>query len=340
MFLFEKYTPRTFLNFTFNRDILYQLMYIATYEDIPHIIISGPKGSGKKTMVKYFLETLFDENVNILSKRKYNIVGSSSKKEIKIYQSNYHIIIEPTNTNHDKYILQEIIKQYAMFKSFNFKANRTFKVILIYNIENLAINTQAALRRTMELYAKTCRFIMICNNLSKIFDPLKSRCTIFCVPLPKKSDISFLINYISIMENIKFNNDDLKYILDNCENNLKKAMWLLDTKRLECNNKIKLDIVFENIIDIILNLNKDKDIITILDKQIRVHIYNILITNIKGSEIICVLMDHLIKNIKDDSINLKIIEYASEAEYNLIHGRRDIISIDYFIISVIRELIK
>lgn len=340
MFLFEKYRPNHIKDFLFNKQILEQLMHIASNEDIPHVIISGPSGGGKKTLVKFFLEALYDTDVNILTKRKYNINGSSTKKEIEIMQSNYHIVIEPTSTNHDKYILQEIIKQYAMIKPFTFKTKRKFKTIVIYNIENLANNSQAALRRTMELYAKTCRFVMVCNNLSKIFDPLRSRCRTFCVPLPSIKDISNVISYISIMEDIKLPTDDLKYILGNCDNNLKKAIWILDSKRLDSSTVVTLDEVFNVVVDLILSIISDKNVVKIFDDEIRTNIYNILITNIKGSEIITTLMDKLISHIDDDEINARIIQSASDAEYNLIHGRRDIIHIDYFIASVMRELLR
>ena len=341
VFLFEKYRPTTTKDFLFNKEILEQLIHISTNEDIPHVIISGPAGGGKKTLVKFFLEALYDPDVNILTKRKYNINGSSQKKEIEILQSNYHIIIEPTSTNHDKYILQEIIKQYAMHKSFNiFKTNRKFKTIVIYNIENLANNSQAALRRTMELYAKTCRFIMVCNNLSKIFDPLRSRCRTFCVPLPSLEIISDVVTHISIMENIKISNDELKFIMDKCNHSLKIAIWILDSKRLGSNATITLDDVFDDVVELILRVKTNKNAVKTFDDDIRTNIYNILITNIKGSEIITTLMDKLIKKINNDEINAKIIQYASEAENNLIHGRRDIIHIDYFICGVMRELIN
>jgi len=339
MFLLEKYRPKSIREFLFNREILEQLIHIASNEDIPHVIISGPPGGGKKTLVKFFLEALYDSDVNNLTKIKYNINGSSTKKEIEIMQSNYHIIIEPTNTNHDKYILQEIIKQYAMHKSFNiFRTNRKFKTIVIHNIENLANNSQAALRRTMELYAKTCRFVMVCNNLSKIFDPLRSRCRLFSVPLPSYQNIYDVISHICVMENIMLSRQDKKQIMDKCNDNLKKAVWLLEAKRLNCKDIINLDAVFTMIVDFILNSTKSKNIINVFNKKIRSHIYNILITNIKGSEIITTLMDKLIEKIKDDEINARIIQCASDAEYNLIHGRRDIIHIDYFIAGVIREL--
>ena len=64
-----------------------------------------------------------------------------------------------------------------------------------------------------------------------------------------------------------------------------------------------------------------------------------MITNIKGSDIITLLLDILLERINDDSIRTKIIQIASDAEYNLIHGRRDIMHLDFFILGVIKELI-
>lgn len=342
MFLFEKYRPQHISDLLFHKDILARLIYLASFEDVPHLIISGPGGGGKKTLVKFFLEALYDKDVNNLSKIRYHINGSSTKKEVEIMQSNYHIIIEPTRTNHDKYILQEIIKKYRMHKPFNiFKSQRPFKTIVIYNIENLAINSQSALRRTMEIYAKNCRFIMVCNNLSKIIEPLRSRCHIINVPLPTIDDISSVIFYIAMMEDIKLTKSDWKDILDNCNNNLEKAIWILDAKRLKSNIHIPQDEIFETVIDLILSVtSNNKNLLKIFNDQIRTNIYNILISNIKGSDIITRLLEGLISKIDDNTINAKIIQYASEAEYNLIHGRRDIINIDYFISGVLRELLR
>ena len=341
MFLFEKYKPNSINDFFFNKEIVNQLIHISKNDDIPHLIISGPKGGGKKTLVKFFLENVYDKDINILTKIKYNVNGSSTKKEIEIMQSNYHIIIEPTSTNHDKYILQEIIKQYASHRTFNiFKSGRNFKTIVIHDIENLANNTQAALRRTMELYAKTCRFVMICNNLSKVFDPLRSRCRTFCVPTPTIENIRSVISYIALMENIKMSNKDMTYILDNSGNNLKKAIWMLDSKRLNCESLLTLDKIFNDIAEMIINSRNNIHLIKLFNNKIRTNIYNILINNIKGSDIIKILLDLLITKINNDHISSKIIRIASEAEFNLIHGRRDISNIDYFIIGVIRELIN
>lgn len=339
MFLFEKYRPSHIKDFLFNKNILKQLVHIASYEDIPHILIAGAPGGGKKTLVNFLLEALYDSDVNILSKMKYHINGSSTKKEIEIMQSNYHIIIEPTNTNHDKYILQEIIKQYAMHKSFDiFKTKRKFKTIVIYNIENLANNSQSALRRTMELYAKSCRFIMVCNNLSKIFDPLRSRCRTFCVPLPSTNDITNVVSYIALMENMKISQKEMDIILSYSNNNLKNAIWALDFKRHNADFLINLDIAFSDVVNAILNIKNCKNIVKMFDDQIRTNIYNILITNIKGSEVITILVDKFIREIDNDEIASKIIQCASASEHNLIHGRRDITHIDLFISGVMKAI--
>lgn len=341
MFLFEKYRPTKVSELMFNQNIMEELLHIASYDDIPHIIVSGPSGGGKKTLVNFFLEAVYDKDVHNLKKISYNVNGSSTKKEVEIMQSNYHIIIEPTNTNHDRYILQEITKQYAMYKPFNiFKTNRNFKTIVIYNVDNLAISSQAALRRTMEIYAKSCRFVMVCNNLSKLFEPLRSRCRIFCTPLPSEESIKKIISTMCLHENIDLNNKSIEYIIKNANDNLKKAIWLLDTKRLNSPSLITLDEAFETVVELILNSPKSKDVVRVFEIDIRSNIYNILITNIKGTDIITSLMDLIIKRIDDDEINSRIIQHASNAEYNLIHGRRDIINIDYFILGVMKELIN
>lgn len=339
MYLITKYCPNKTRDFLFNRNILEQLIYIASNDNIPHIIISGPSGGGKKTLVKFFLEALYNKDINILSKKKYNIKGSSTIKEIEIMQSDYHIVIEPTNTNQDKYTIQEIMKIYAMQKSFNiFKAKRNFKTVVIYNIENLAPGPQAALRRTMEIYARSCRFIMVCNNLSKILDPLRSRCRTFCVPIPSTNEINKVITYISIMEKIELTHEEKYNMLTGCDNNLKKAIWLLDEKRLGCNNIMVLDSVFHKIVDLIMQVKETNSINYTFKRDIRENVYNILIMNIKGSEVISRLMDLLISKIDNDDVNEQIIKSASDAEYNIVHGRRDIMHIDYFIIYVMREI--
>jgi len=340
MFLIHKYSPSFIFESSINNQILAQLVHFASHEDIPHVIISGPRGGGKKTLVKFFLEALYGDGVNDISKTKYSISGSSKKNIIEVMQSNYHIVIEPTNTNHDKYILQEIIKQYAIHKTLNiFEKSRKFKTIVIYDIENLSVNSQAALRRTMEVYANTCRFVMVCNNLSKIFDPLRSRCRIFCVNQSSTDDIKCMIQHIAIKENIKLTSKNMNNILENCNGNMKEAIWILDQIRLNCYTTLPIYLALDNIVNIMMTVIKKNNIVTIFDKKIRHKIQDILTTTMSGSDIIIGIMDRLIKKINIDDININIIAIASDAEFNLVFGRRNITHIDDFVARIMQELI-
>lgn len=370
-FLVEKYKTESIDDFMFNRLLLQKLMFLATNQNIPHIIISGPSGSGKKTLVNFFLRALYGHSVNNVSKCKYNVGGSSTKKEVEIIQSNHHIVIEPTNTNHDRYILQGIIKQYAAHKTFSFIASdKNFKTIVIHNIENLAHNSQAALRRTMEKYANICRFVMICNNLSRILDPLKSRCAIYCVPLPSQKEIENILKNVLKKEKIDIEEDDLKDIVDKSDRSVKNALWMLDMKRynieLPENNRfnltplIMLDKIYNDIIELLVK-SMDDNLAGKITEEIynanRANIYSILITNIDGSVIIVTLLDKLIKiinseknhsdesndvnkSIQKDKICIEIVRAAAEFEYNLLHGRREIMHIDAFLAKVMMTFIE
>lgn len=346
MFSIDKNKPKTVSDFRFNYEIIDQLIHISTCENIPHIIMSGPKGSGKKTLANFFLQKIYDESINNLTKKKYNVAGSSSKKEITILHSDYHIVIEPTGINHDKYILQEIIKEYAIHKPFDiFKSSRKFKTILIHDIEKLAINSQAALRRTMELFANTCRFIMICNDLTKIIDPLKSRCRLFCVPRPTEKDLCPLISELSLIEHIRLDRKDMDDIISEKNNGIKSCLWTFEFKKRNSQldnpypNKRIISIAYDEIIKLIISCRDNDNIATILRTGIRELVYDILITNVSGSEIIIGIMDKIIRIIDDDEINKIIVNAASMAETNMNYGRRDVIHIDAFIAVIIREIV-
>ena len=120
MFLIDKYTPTNINDLFFHKDELNKLRIMAQDSSIPHLIFNGPEGVGKQTLIKFFLELLYeDPSVNITTDIVYstnNNSGSSNKDDIVVKQSNYHIIIEPQNNNSDRYLIQDIVKEYAKKK--------------------------------------------------------------------------------------------------------------------------------------------------------------------------------------------------------------------------------
>ena len=100
------------------------------------------------------------------------------------------------------------------------------------------------------------------------------------------------------------------------------------------NETISLDVIFDRIIQTILDSAKTKDIVSLFSDRNRANVYNALITTIRGSEIIVILMERLLEVIEDDEIARRIIQFASTAEFNHIQGRREIMHIDYFVAEV------
>ncbi len=332
MFLIDKYNPTNIKNAYFHNELLELLKLMSQDESIPHLIFYGPEGCGKKTIIKMFLEMLFDKDVNNTKDATYTVISSGNKvNEILVKQSNHHIVIEPNNTNFDRYLIQHIVKEYARRVPLDiFKVNRAFKIVLINNLDNLSYYAQTSLRRTIENYSHTCRFVMWCNSLSRVIEPLRSRCTCKRVAAPTEDRLMQYINYVSNLENIDITLDDLLKINKNSNRNIKKALWLLELKKAKLSYKTIYDKTIKNISELILK----KDLNEI--QNIRNLIYNILITNIEGNKIIQNIVLELIKNNDiNDELKYKMIEAGTNYEHNLLRGRHEIIHLEGFVMSII-----
>jgi replication factor C subunit 3/5 len=307
------------------------------YEDVPNIIFYGMEGSGKNTMIQIFLQMLFDESVNSPSLVNYSIKGTkkgSNKTVIQILQSNYHIVINPTNNNSDKYLIKDVVKEYAKLKSHEiFKTNRSFKIILINNIDNMSYYAQTALRRTMERYNDTCRFIMHCKSLSKVIGPLQSRCNKIRVPRPKYSELGHFIIKIMCKESIKLSLDKIDEIIKKSERNIKKILWMLSYIKYNCDFTLNYDTAIKNIIKLLLEINLSNTL------EIRDIICDLMTTNIESTIIVKDVVDNMVDL---DCISViakqQIVKYGAEIEYRVINGRREIIQLDMFIIAILKIL--
>jgi replication factor C subunit 3/5 len=333
MFLIDKYRPSSQHNAYFHNDIYNILTKISEDNGMPHIILYGPEGSGKKTLVKIFLEMLFDEDVHKVKEVPYKVVGSGNKITIeKIKQSNYHIVIDPKNTNYDRYLIHDIVKEYAKRKSLGvFKTKKQFRVILINNIDNMSYYALTALRRTMERYNDKCRFIMWCNSLSKIIKPLQSRCICLGIPSPLPQDMFSYLFKISVKENIKLSFEKYLEIVENSKGNIKTALWNLEFLKTGYNFNTNYNIIINNIIIAIFNYDLN-DIL-----KIRNMIFSLTITNCEGIDILRDLIDMICLNDSiDDMLKYDIINMGSQAGYGIINGRREIIHLDTFVITAMK----
>jgi len=330
MFLIDEHTPKNIDDVVFHKDIYELLKNMAKDESIPHIIFHGQEGTGKKTMIKLFLKLLFDETVDELYDAVYKVTGSSNKVNDEIIKkSNYHIIIEPSNTNYDRYLIHDVVKNYAKHIGFDvYKTKRTFKIIQINNLDNFPFYAQTSLRRTMENYSDKCRFIMSCNSLSKVIRPVQSRC--ICIRLPTPTEyklLEFTLNIIA-KENIKISLKEIHKIISTSNYCIKSVLWKLELYTLNINYDTDYELYIHKITNYILKGNYNNI------NNIRNIIFNISITNINHNKILQDIIKNILKSKLSDIIKIKIMKLVSNLEHNLIRGRRSIIHFDSIIIGI------
>ena len=336
MFFVDKYSPKTPDESIIHKDEIKKLKKMSKDDSIPHIIFYGPEGSGKKTLINMFLKMIFGDDVVNTRDTSYVVDSSGNRtKNVYIKQSNYHIIVEPNNNNFDRYLIQDVVKEYAKKPTNPFMSTKNFKVVLINNVDKLPYYAQTSLRRTMEKYSSTCRFIMWSVSLSKVIDPLRSRCYCFRIKIPSTIDLLEILLNISSKNNLNLTHDEYLSILHKSKGNMKDAIWMLQLKQF--NEPITT--AYDQIIDVIINNILLCDLNNL--KTIRGLFYKIMINNISGT---CIIRDIVCKIISDSRINflckIDIVEYCAIYEYNLIRGRREIIQLEALVIKIMHTISK
>lgn len=320
----------------FHEDIYKELLQMSKYADIPHIIFHGPFGSGKRSLVNFFLKSIYGETATKYFNTKHYIPKRSKKDPFIIKENSNIVIINAVNSsNCDKYLVQDVIKEFAGRQSATFSTHKkSFRIVLIDNPENLSYYAQTSLRGTIEKYSSHCRFIMISRNISNVIEPLKSRCFNFRISAPKPSELLYLLNVVSLKEDIAISEKDQMKIVKKADRNAKKALWLLELKKFDCELELPYHKIIKETVSNIINItdNNSKGKI----KKIRDLIYNLFITNIEFKKVFIDITNLLLASkIISDKCKKKIIFLTAKYETLLNKSSRKIIPTDAFVIELI-----
>ena len=184
MFWIETYRPRTLDSMVHHTRIRELLKRFASTSTLPHLILAGPHGTGKSVAVEATLSELFsvssmNEALDVTIIHTADLIeGKKSYFEnderfIHLYKKDASFL---TNTKH-------IINWYAGMKPID----AAFRVIVFEDAHTLPHEMQHALRRTMERYSETCRFIFCTTNASNLIPPIQSRCLpLYFEPIPEE----------------------------------------------------------------------------------------------------------------------------------------------------------
>lgn len=211
----EKYRPKGLKDVIGHKDITKRLESYVTKRNIPNLLFSGPAGTGKTSSSIALAKELFGEN----------------------YQQNFLELNASDDRGID--VVRKTIKDFARTLAFD----SDFKIIFLDECDALTNDAQQALRRTMEKYTKTCRFILSCNYSSKIIEPLQSRCVVYRFKPLNGEDVKERIKIISEIEKIKIDDKALEAINYVCQGDMRKAVNILQASS-SINEKIDENTVY------------------------------------------------------------------------------------------------
>jgi replication factor C small subunit len=198
----EKYRPTKLSEIVNQTEIIGSLeALIKDPTDMPHLMFSGSAGVGKTTTAICIARQILGKNYNQNSVLELN---ASDERGIGM--------------------VREKVKKFSKWSGF---ADIPFKIIILDEADEMTSDAQTALRRVIEETAKFCRFIFIANNISKIIDPIQSRCATFKFTTISEEDVISRLGEIAKKEKVKADKKGLKAIYDYSEGDLRHAINLM-----------------------------------------------------------------------------------------------------------------
>src|SRR3989344_3880779 len=306
----EKYRPSTFDEVVGQQEIIKRVKSLVQSLNIPHLLFAGPAGIGKSTLALIIVKDLFGSKW----KENYLELNASDERGIEV--------------------VRQKVKDFSRTKAIE---SMPFKVIFLDEADALTKEAQQALRRTMENYSNTCRFIMSCNYSSRIIDPIQSRCVILRFRLLEKKDIREVMKRIAKKENLNLTDDALEALYDGSEGDCRRAINLLQTTA-----SISLNINAE-MINMILSSTRPKDIMVVLNYALagdfisaRDRLLDIMLQeSISGTDIIKAIQKEIWNLQIEPEIKVKLTEKIGEVEFRMTEGSDEFVQLQSLLASFV-----
>jgi len=201
----EKYRPKDLSTYIGNEHLKSKVSIYLESEDVPHLLLYGRAGTGKTTLAKIITNNIECDTMYI------NASDENSVDAVRFK-----------------------IRSFASTTGF-----KDMKVIILDEADYLTPNAQAALRNLMETFSKHCRFILTCNYVERIIDPIQSRCQSFKVVPPSKKEVAQQLVHILKQENCTFELDDIALIVNAGYPDIRRV--INSAQRQIVDSKLKID---------------------------------------------------------------------------------------------------
>ena len=186
----EKYSPVKLDDYVGNEHLKEKVAGYLETSDVPHLLLFGKAGTGKTTLAKLIVKSIECD---------YMIINASDENNVDTVRNK--------------------VKNFASSQGF-----KKYKIVILDEFDYMTPNAQAILRNLMETFSKHCRFILTCNYVEKIIDPIQSRCQTFQIVPPSKKEVAVQLDKILSSEEITYDVKDLVPIIDSSYPDIRKVI--------------------------------------------------------------------------------------------------------------------
>lgn len=299
----EKYRPKKFDEVKGQEAIVERLRSFVKSQNLPHLLFSGPAGVGKTTLSLVIAQELFgsDFRANMLE------LNASDERGIDVVRTK--------------------VKDFARTRAIG---DVPFKIIYLDECDALTKEAQQALRRTMENYTQTTRFILSCNYSSKIIDPIQSRCTVFRFQPLSKESVFDMVEEIAQHEKLAIDQKAKQAVYTVSQGDGRRVKNILQSCA-SLGKTITEDTVFS-----LASIAKPEEVKQILDLSLqgkfldarRLLLDTMLRHGLSGTDIIKQIQQEIWNLDIADKLKVKFIDRCGEVEFRMTEGSDEYVQLE------------
>lgn len=306
----EKYRPKDFCDIKGQEEILKTIQAMVEKKNLPHLLFSGPAGTGKTTLSLIIARKLFGESW----KQNFLELNASDDRGIDV--------------------VRNTIKDFAKTRAMG---DYPFKIIYLDECDSLTKDAQQALRRTMEMFVSGTRFILSCNYSSKIIDAIQSRCAVFRFKPLIEEEMMKVAEKIAANEGIKLDEGARKALALVSDGDVRKLVNVMQSCAALGNN------LTESSVFNISSLAEPKEIIEVLNAAVRGDFTSArsrlldvqLKYGLSGIDLIKQIQKEVWKLNLNDKEKLRMVERCGEIEFRMVEGSDEFVQLEALIASFI-----
>ncbi len=291
----EKYRPRSLSEMRNQTEIVGRLKKFVETKTMTHCLFAGPPGTGKTTAALCLARDLFGERYM----DAFMELNASDARGIDVVRTT--------------------VKEFARIATIS---DVPFKILVLDEADNMTSDAQQALRRTMERYTESCRFILCCNYSGRVIEPIQSRCALFRFTPLKSQDVADYLNHIAKQEKVDLKADGVAALVEVAEGDLRKA-----TNTLQAASSLGKPIS-EGSVYMVVGRAKPKDVRDMLDLafkgeflKARQMLRSLLVQyGLSGSDIVKQMHSEIFRIDAPEKDKIALADAIGEVDFRLIEG--------------------